>query len=126
MAEDAGLWQGCVRSIPTGNGSKGNFLARNHVSYGADTLCSGCCHRSWDHDAELGVCAEDFSPGRQGWGWGVSSTEAGGARDSGGFPHISRRHIKRTPSPTTPPWTSISPKSIDVRLLFEKVSLLFP
>ena len=56
MAEDAGLGQGCVRSIPMGNGSKGNFLARNHVRDGADTLCSGCCHRPWDHDAELGVC----------------------------------------------------------------------
>lgn len=109
-----------------GNGSKGNFLARKHVSYGADTVCSGLCHRPWDHDAELGVCAEDFSPGQPGWCWGMSSAEAGHAHDSSGFAHISRGYIKLTPSPATPPWTSISPESIDVRSLFEKVSLLFP
>lgn len=39
------------------------------VSYGAGS-CSRVLPQAWDHDAELGVCAEDFSPGRPGWGWG--------------------------------------------------------
>lgn len=58
-------------SVPMGNGSRGIFLTRSNVRDCADILCSGCCHRPWDHGVGLGVCAEGLQAQDGGRGGGL-------------------------------------------------------
>lgn len=78
----------------------------------ADTLCSGCCHRPWDHGVGLGVCAEGLQSQETGGGGGgslaqqqgVLRTVVGRGATSSYFQEVKKG------SPYSS-WTSISPES---------------